>query len=230
MHFIVSFALLFAVTIGSQNKTFPRVVFRGTVLPNHSYVPFARVGHDQTDNGVECHIDLATCCNVTHGNPAGAWYFPNSNRLTFDQLRHTYMRRLLKKIVLYQRQGETAKDSGIYHCAVPTNSSSPDEKGVYVGIYNDDGGKKTKSSLCTYMLYLAYQQNLKYCPLLILCNLGDLQMTHDITFNLAWEIAVDVPIFTLTCTSTGGPATADGWFRNSTNISGGITMLSNTVI
>ena len=64
--------------------------------------------------------------------------------------------------------------------------------------------------------------------LAILLTVGDLKIRDDITFNLEWDITTDTPVFTLTCTSTGGPATTVSWFRNSTSISGGITMLDNT--
>lgn len=62
-----------------------------------------------------------------------------------------------------------------------------------------------------------------------MCNLGNLTIKDDITLNLAWEISADILVFTLTCVSTGGPATMISWFRNFENITGGITMLDNTV-
>ena len=66
--------------------------------------------------------------------------------------------------------------------------------------------------------------------LLISCNfIGDLQIRDDISFHLVWKIAAGSPVFTLTCISTGGPATTVSWFRDSNNVSGGITMLDNTV-
>ena len=37
------------------------------------------------------------------------------------------------------------------------------------------------------------------------------------------------PRFTLTCTSTGGPATTVTWTRDSETVSGGMTVLDNTV-
>ena len=234
MHFTVSFALLFALT---QAQTFPRVLFRGDVLPNHSYVPFARVEHDGTDYGVECHTDLPTCCAKQQGNPAGAWYFPNGDRLSFNQLSdaHTYMRRLPQKVVLYQRQAGSAKHSGIYQCLVPTLSSSSGEKMVYVGIYRGNDGKKifnTQVLLSVIKLSSIPLSLINVLFLLIsciLCNLGDLQIRDDISFNLVWKIAAGPPVFILTCISTGGPATTVSWFRDSNNVSGGITMLDNTV-
>ena len=159
MHFTVSFALLFALTIGSQTQTFPRVVFRGDVLPNHSYVPFPIVQHDGTDNGVECRTDLPTCCTGQQGNPASAWHFPNGSRLSFNQKSdaNTYMRRLHQKVVLYQNLWGGAKHSGIYQCLVPTLSSSSGEKMIYVGIYKGNDGKtlfKKKVPLSVVICYI----------------------------------------------------------------------------
>ena len=227
MHFTVSFAFLFALTIVSQAETFPRVVFRGDVLPNHSYVPFAEVQHDGTDYGVECHTDLPTCCTRQQGNPAGTWHFPNGSRLSFNQLSdaHTFMRRLPQKVVLYQRQGGSAKHSGIYQCLVPTLSSSSGEKMVYVGIYRGNDGKQIFNKQVflsvVFMLYLISFDFMQF--------IGDLQIRDDISFNLVWKIAAGSPVFTLTCISTGGPATTVSWFRDSHNVVGGITMLDNTV-
>lgn len=171
MHFAVSFALLFAVTIGLQAQTFPHITLHGAVLPNHSYVPFGEVKDDETERGqkgVECHTDLATCCTKEGNIPgAGAWHFPNGTRISFDQLSdiHIYMRRQSQKVVLYQRQGGKANYSGIYQCAVPTNSSSPGVELVYVGVYNESDGKKysttgASESVCS---TIAYPHYLMYC-------------------------------------------------------------------
>lgn len=151
MHLTVFFSLFFALMILPQTQTFPFVTLHDAVLPNHSYVPFGEVEDDTSDSGVECHTDLATCCTSEQGKAAGAWYFPNGTRLPFDQLTNTftYMRRRSGKIVLYERMGGSASYSGIYQCAVPTNSSSPGVKVVYIGIYkNNDGKQQRNISLC----------------------------------------------------------------------------------
>ena len=51
-----------------NSQTFPYVSFMGQTLANHSYVNLNLVGRpDGGGPSVECHIDLTTCCNPTHG-------------------------------------------------------------------------------------------------------------------------------------------------------------------
>ena len=47
------------------------------------------------------------------------------------------------------------------------------------------------------------------------------------TFNMNSDINGESPQFTLTCTSTGGPATTVTWTRDSEDMSGGMTVLDN---
>ena len=45
---------------------------------------------------------------------------------------------------------------------------------------------------------------------------GQISIPENITFQLDTDPATDPPVFTLTCTSTGGPATTVIWKRNGT--------------
>ena len=49
------------------------------------------------------------------------------------------------------------------------------------------------------------------------------------TVNVDSDLNGDSPQFTLTCTSTGGPATTVTWTRDSETVSGGMTVLDNPV-
>ena len=53
-------------------QTAPYVSFKGTNLPNHSYVDLTLVGRPE-DGGdsVQCHTDLITCCSNTQGADHG---------------------------------------------------------------------------------------------------------------------------------------------------------------
>ena len=48
---------------------------------------------------------------------------------------------------------------------------------------------------------------------------GQVTIPGEITFQLDTDPATDPPVFTLTCTSTGGPATTVSWWRGSTLLS-----------
>ena len=48
---------------------------------------------------------------------------------------------------------------------------------------------------------------------------GKVTIPSDITFQLDTDPSTDPPVFTLTCTSTGGPATTVSWRRDGTMLS-----------
>ena len=50
---------------------------------------------------------------------------------------------------------------------------------------------------------------------------------RNIQFQLTSAVDAATPAFTLTCTSTGGPATTVSWQRNGVVVSGGITELTD---
>ena len=49
------------------------------------------------------------------------------------------------------------------------------------------------------------------------------------TLTVDSDLNGDSPQFTLTCTSTGGPATTVTWTRDSETVSGGVTVLDDPV-
>ena len=49
-------------------------------------------------------------------------------------------------------------------------------------------------------------------------------------FTVNSNVSRESPQFTLTCTSTGGPATTVTWTRDSKAVSGGMTVLDDPVI
>ena len=52
--------------------------------------------------------------------------------------------------------------------------------------------------------------------LMILPSTGQVTIPGEITFQLDTEPATDPPVFTLTCITTGGPATTVSWRRDGT--------------
>ena len=56
-------------------------------------------------------------------------------------------------------------------------------------------------------------------------SLGNVTIPEDVTFTVNSDLSGDSPQFTLTCTSTGGPATTVTWTRDSETVSGGMTLL-----
>ena len=60
-------------------------------------------------------------------------------------------------------------------------------------------------------------------------SLGDVVISSGITFTVDYDLNGESPRFTLTCTSTGGPATTVNWTRNSESVLGGMSALENAI-
>ena len=58
---------------------------------------------------------------------------------------------------------------------------------------------------------------------------GDVTIPNNMTFTMDSDLNGKSSLFTLTCTSTGGPATTVTWTRDSETVSGGMTVLDDPV-
>ena len=56
---------------------------------------------------------------------------------------------------------------------------------------------------------------------------GDVTIPDGMAFTVDSDLNGESPQFTLTCTSTGGPATTVTWTRDSETVSGGMTVLDD---
>ena len=65
-----------------------------------------------------------------------------------------------------------------------------------------------------------WQTSIAICMYLyLLPSTGQVTIPGEITFKLNTDSATDPPVFTLTCTSTGGPSTTVSWRRDGTVLS-----------
>ena len=130
---------LLSALVEVHSQSVPYVSFKGTNLPNHSYVDLTLVG-DVLDgsNSVQCHTDLSTCCSSSQGADRGDWYFPNGTRLGFsDTSEDAYEQRQGQRVDLRRTRSST---SGMYRCDMDTNSGNTNRETVYVGLYARGGG------------------------------------------------------------------------------------------
>ena len=58
---------------------------------------------------------------------------------------------------------------------------------------------------------------------------GDVVIPSSIVFTVDSNLNGESPQFTLTCTSTGGPATTVTWIRDSVSVMGGMSVLDDHV-
>ena len=198
-------------------QTYPYVSFglTGHHLADHSYVNLSTVGSagDNSDS-VVCHTDLSTCCSSSWGFHRGSWYFPDGTRLPFIGNSVPIGLGRAAHISVIRRSSGATEPTGIYRCDIATNAvhSDTDEsvgETVYVGLYPPDGIK-----LC-----LSNTETITLSP-----NTGG-----DITIS-GGEVIFDSDQMTLTCISTGGPATTVTWTRDSITVTEGTeTVLDNPV-
>ena len=66
--------------------------------------------------------------------------------------------------------------------------------------------------------------------LALLClNVGQVTISGEINFQLESELNANLPVFILTCTSTGGPATTVSWKGGNTMLNATSLSVTNTV-
>ena len=236
--------LSFLVEVRSQ-QTFPYVSFGlSPTLANHSYVDLSTVG-SETDNSdsVVCRTDLSTCCSGGQGIHRGDWYFPNGTLLPFiDGSVPIGLGRADRRAIIRHTGGAT-EPTGIYRCRIATNAVHSDTdrsvgETVYVGLYPTDGGKlkhrlaadinlpivivlanthqnsTPPSLLRTVVKLLEHNMTLLYSNSSI--GVSGVAYTGDII--ISGEVSFDSDEMTLTCISTGGPATTVTWTRDSITV------------
>ena len=114
-------------------QTVPYVSFRGTNLPNHSYVDLSLVGEDQNgsdSNTVQCHTNRRSCCRTSHGD----WYTPEDTELPFSDEQGDIYENHGDQVIHLKRRNNANRPSGIYRCLITTYAVYRGEI-VYVGLY-----------------------------------------------------------------------------------------------
>ena len=121
----------------------------GVDLFNHSYLDLTLVGsaRDGSDS-LQCHTDLATCCNAADGPHRGDWYFPNGTVLQFPNIMFNIFEIRRDHRVDLRHRGRSDVTSGIYRCAIETNAVEDDDgqETVYAGLYASGGEEDMKCS------------------------------------------------------------------------------------
>ena len=232
-----------------HSQTFPYVSFIGQTLANNSYVNISLVGTSGSDS-VQCHTDLNTCCNGPQGPHRGDWYFPDGGRLPFSG--DIYESREAQRVEIRRRN--TTSQTGLYRCDIATNAVHDDtdqsvREAVYVGLYTASGGMigVDHHSLTVWHINTihyelpdsySFSQSYTFCVLCSVfslfflccssCLQGGVTISGGVTLTVDSDLNGGSSQFTLTCISTGGPATTVTWTRDSTTVTEGKeTVLNN---
>ena len=172
----------------------------GIVIPNNGYVEISDIGSND-DTALLCHTNQPGSTNS-----GGDWYGPDETRVSGSDVPG-FTRNRGSMVVRLKRTSGTPPE-GIYRCKIIDAASIPQT--VYVGLYNT--GEGNNSSI---------QSHSQICIMLSV-TLSPLSLNSDLNG--------DSPQFTLTCISTGGPATIVTWTRDSTTVTEGTeTVLDDPV-
>ena len=185
------------------------------IIPNHGYVIINDIGSIDY-NALICNTNR-TVINFETRHSGGNWYGPSGTKVGgigsddvpgFVRTRGPMVVRLLRN---------TATDppsEGIYHCVVEDDTMT--EHTLYVGLYNSGGGKLVL--ICIYRHFPCFP------------FLGDIKIPGNISFTLDSASNEANPQFTLTCISTGGPATTVTWTNPDSEVAttGNMTELTDT--
>ena len=132
---LVYLMLLFAlaVTVHSNNQTYPRFEFRGKVLTNNSYVLRGPVNGstaigEGVNNSLHCVTDYMNCCNS--GSGMGNWYDTRGVEVSdqADEGNDSYVTRGDGVVYLNRRRGG---QSGMWRCDIPDNSGQTQSIYIY---------------------------------------------------------------------------------------------------
>ena len=175
------------------------------IIPNHGLVFYSDIG--TTDiTGLRCVTRRVDCCEGATDGDITEWFNPNGDSAgpaddSFNMNRRGEGEEFGYVNLWRQDAGSTLVTEGIYSCIIPESGSdpNPDIATLFVGIYNTGGGECP--CITCHGLHHCYYLS---CILF----LGTLSINDPVQFTLD---SANPPVFTLTCTSTGGPATTVTW-------------------
>ena len=181
------------------------------IIPNHGYMAISDIGSTD-DTALICYTNHSPPDNATHSG--GDWFSPEQTVVDFSGNSVPGFRRNRAPMIvrLLRNTATDPPSEGIYYCLITTveETSLPL---VYVGLYNSGGGECMQ----------------KVCiPLkcIIFCIFqGNITISDGMTFTVDSDLNGANPQFTLTCISTGGPATALTWTRDSDTVTEGTETL-----
>ena len=172
----------------------------GDVIPNHGYVDIGST--DST--ALLCHTNRTATLgppeNPENQHSGGDWFAPDGTRVDGTDVPGFRRKRGRMVVRLLRNTATDPPAEGIYDCVVEDDTLTPQT--VYVGLYNSGGG---------IVRYHEQSSSLIFCDIVT----GILSVSADATFLLEPNF-----MFTLTCISTGGPATTVTWTRDSETVTG----------
>ena len=181
-------------------ETFPHLSFGNNISISNHGYVDLGMVGTSFNNSVQCHSDLSD-------NHNGQWYFPNGDPLQnkSEDADIYQVEPMDNTRVDLRRRNDTNSPTGIYHCEIVIGGNA-DGATLYVGLYINGGKYLTEVIKGQFTIIIG----------------GSISISGDIMFNPDQR--------TLTCISTGGPATTVSWTRDSTTVAeGNETVLNDPV-
>ena len=169
----------------------------GQRYDSHSLVILTDIGEGDTA-ALLCLTDREMCCRGSDGGAGGDWYYPDGGLVPFAfGGTSIYQTRGASRVRL-NRRNDAQSPTGVYRCDVLDASGT--NQSIYVGVYLEGRG--------TFFLHYHGIPN------------------HTVSVITPGSPTVDSLTFaaeSLTCSSSGGPATTVIWERNGVplNVNGG---------
>ena len=163
--------------------------------------------HSYVDLGMVgiSYRDSVQCRSNLSDNHNGKWYFPNGDPLQNKSEDGDIYQFVASTRVDLRRRNNASSPTGIYHCEIVV-SGNADGARVYVGLYIDEGKYLTEVIKGQFAIIIG----------------GSISVSENIVFDSDQR--------TLTCISTGGPATTVSWTRDSTPVAEGTETVLNDAV
>ena len=169
------------------------------------------IGTANDDTALLCHTNRPPPTGSSHSG--GEWFAPDGTGVTSGTAVPGFRRNRGSMVVrLYRNTATGPPAEGIYQCQIQDDTHTLQT--LHAGLYSDETGK-------------------------LFMNQGDLNMSQfsgaisisgGVTLTVDSDLNGASPQFTLTCISTGGPATNVTWTRDSVTITEGTeTVLDDPV-
>ena len=176
----------------------------GRVIPNRGYVAISDIGTAGDNTALLCH----TNCPPPPGSSTsvGEWFAPDGTTVhhannTVPGFRRNRGRRVVR---LYRNTVTGPPAEGIYYCRIKNDTNT--WQIINVGLYNSAEG----------IIFHLHSYDLHNYITLIFTDIDTITVSDAISFTMRTDL-----VFTLTCISTGGPATTVTWTRDSVTVTEG---------
>ena len=179
----------------------------GSIIPNHGYVEISDISTAGDDTALLCITNRPPPTGKSHSG--GHWVAPDGTRVDGTDVPGVRRNRDPIVVRLYRDTDTGPPAEGIYQCQI--RDSTPSLQTVHVGLYNGTGNKSLMNPIYA-------------------CLSGAISISGGVTLTVDSDLNGASPQFTLTCISTGGPATTVTWTRDSVTVTEGTeTVLDDPV-